>query len=202
MKSTFKFDLEKEQKLSVLLDSYYNKHLRNYDFERVQGLGRQIQGIDVIFRRKSDGREFFIDEKAQLDYVNEDLPTFAFELLYIKKDIVKKGWLFGSAKKTDFYSLVTAVYSDEPHKYTSCKITLVNRKKLISLLESRNLPKKSLERYVSDHFGHHAKLEIPQLNSRTEGYFYFSTQNKAEKPVNLILKLDFLIENGVARRLV
>jgi len=41
-------------------------------------------------------------------------------------------------------------------------------------------------------------MEIEELDSSKEGYLYFSTQNKVEKPVNLILKLDFLIENGVA----
>lgn len=200
--STFKSDLIKEQSLAFLLDSYYQEYLKAYDFERIANLKEQMRGIDLVFTHKSSGERFCIDEKAQLDYINEELPTFAFELKYFKKGMPKKGWLFDKSKKTHFYSLITAIYADEPEKFTSCKITFVNREKLIQLLESQNISEKLLESQISEHHETQAKVEMNQLDHRKEGYLYFSSKNKAEKPVNLILKLDFLIQNGVARRLI
>ena len=198
LKSTFEEDLNKEQKLQSLLDHYYSKYLRNYNFRRVNDLQQQREGVDLILVNKTTNEEFIVDEKAQLDYVNDDLPTFAFELSYYKKGKLKSGWLSDSNKRTHFYSLVTAIYQDEPDKFTSCKITFVNRKKLLQLLEERNL---SFQEFLNKQLPH-GKSVIEQFHHRKEGYLYSSISNKAEKPLNLILKLDFLIEHGVAKRLV
>ena len=102
MKSKFKADLKKEQKLTPLLDSYYQEHLKHYSFERISQLKKQLQGIDVILKDKRSSKQFYVDEKAQLDYINESLPTFAFELFYQKNGVQKQGWLFDAAKKTHF----------------------------------------------------------------------------------------------------
>ena len=202
LKSSFKRDLRKEQQLSVLLDSIYQKYLKHYDYERVNALKRQLQGIDLVLTHRTTQNEFLIDEKAQLDYLNDDLPTFAFELHYQKNKEAKQGWLFDKAKKTDFYALITAIYVDEPDVYTSCKVTFVNRAKLILFLETRNITPKRLEKHLNAAQEHHGKIEMAGLDVKKEGYLYCSTQNKAEKPINLILKLDFLIEKGIAKRLV
>ena len=102
LQSSFKNDLEKEQKLSVFLDAYYKKHLKHYAFERVHDSQQQMWGVDLILVHNTSQKRFLIDEKAQLDYINEDLPTFAFELVYQKDGEVKKGWLFDAKKKTEF----------------------------------------------------------------------------------------------------
>ncbi len=202
LKSSFKSDLEKEQKLTVFLDKYYEKHLVRYEFERISDKNLQIRDIDLIFNRIHSGEEFFVDEKAQLDYINEELPTFAFELFYLKNGDQKKGWFFDGNKSTDFYSLITSIFSDEPGAFTSCKITFVNRKKLIAFLASKKITETMLVSKISEHSQKKNKLEIAELHPKKEGYLYFSSQNKAEKPINLILKLDFLIQNGLAKRFV
>lgn len=201
-KSNFGKDLQKERDLSALLDSYYLKYLKHYHFKRISNFDQQLQGIDLILTHKVSKKEFLIDEKAQLDYLNNDLPTFAFELQYQKKGAIKQGWLFDTHKKTDFYALATAIYGDEPNIYTSCRITLVNRKKLISFLENRAITENSLKYFIKNTVEKQGKVVLEGLDSKAEGYLYFSTQNKAEKPINLILKLDFLVENGLAKRLV
>ncbi len=202
MKSNFTSDLRKEKQLSHLLDVYYERSLVYYDTCRVYDMKSQMIGIDLLFTHKQTRDIFNIDEKAQLDYINEDLPTFAFELGYYKEDSYKEGWLFDKHKKTDFYSLATAIYEDEPNKFTSCKITLVNRKMLLAFLSKKAITKKVLTDYCDAYIEHHGKLKIRELNSRNEGYLYFSKNNKTEKPINLILKLDFLITQGIAKRLV
>ncbi|MBW8242589.1 hypothetical protein K1F50_07225 [Muricauda oceani] len=202
MKSNFKTDLSKEKQLTPLLDSYYQKHLKHYCFERVSHLKKQVQGIDLILKDKASGKQFFVDEKAQLDYVNESLPTFAFELVYHKNGVQKEGWLFDVSKKTHFYALVTSIYSDDEDEFTSCNITWVNREKLILRLDELGLNQDNLKKLSFQHRENHGKLILEQLDPRNQGYLFFSRQNKAEKPVNLILKLDFLERLGVAKRLV
>jgi len=185
-----------------LLDSYYQKHLKQYCFERISNLKKQLQGIDLILKDNISGKRFFVDEKAQLDYVNESLPTFAFELMYLKNTVQKQGWLFDVSKKTQFYALITSIYSDEDDVFTSCNITFVNREKLILRLNEMGLSQKGLEQIISKNQNKHGKLTLEQLNPKSEGYLFFSTKNKAEKPVNLILKLDYLERIGVAKKLV
>ncbi len=202
MKSKFKADLSKEKQLTPLLDSYYQKHLKHYGFERVTHLKKQLQGIDLILKDKHSDKQFLVDEKAQLDYVNESLPTFAFELFYQKDGIQKQGWLFDASKKTQFYALVTSIYSDDDGVFTSCNITFVNREKLIAHLNTLGFSPSYLEQITIENISKHGKFKLNQLNAKTEGYLFFSTKNKAEKPVNLILKLDYLIMVGVAKRLV
>ncbi|WP_190810381.1 hypothetical protein [Flagellimonas sp. S3867] len=202
LKSNFKADLAKEKRLTTLLDSYYQKHLKFYAFERVHNLKQQLKGIDLVLRHKIAQQTFFVDEKAQLDYVNESLPTFAFELLYQKKGVEKPGWLFDEHKQTHFYALVTSIFSDEEGAYTSCNITFVNRRKLVAFLKRRGLNLLFFQNIISLNKGLHGKLVLENLDPKTEGYLFFSKRNKAESPVNLILKLDFLVKIGVGRRFV
>ena len=202
LKNNFKADLSKEKQLNPLLDRYYNKYLKKYTFDRILNLKQQLEGIDLILKDKQSNNLFFMDEKAQLDYVNESLPTFAFELFYQKNGQQKQGWLFDSNKKTHFYALNTSIYADEKYTFTSCNITFVNLEKLIAHLFSFGLTQKFLEQTALIHKNVHGKLILEELHPKKEGYLFFSTLNKAEKPINLILKLDYLIGIGVAKRLV
>lgn len=199
-KSSFKTDLAKERKLTPLLDSYYSQHLKNYSFERVSSLKEQLEGVDVNFIHKTNSTLFHVDEKAQLDYINDDLPTFAFEISYYKNELQKEGWFYDSNKKTHFYALITAIYDDDETLFTSCKITLVNRKKLQLILVKKGLDYNMLNSQY--HKNSHGKICIDELDSREQGYLFLSQKNKAEKPLNLILKLEWLLKLGVAKRLV
>ncbi len=159
-------------------------------------------GIDVILTDKKTGKAYFVDEKAQLDYINESLPTFAFELFYEKDDAQKQGWLFDASKKTHFYALATSIFSDEEDCFTACNITFVNREKLIQHLTGLGLTQERFQEIVRQHRGHHGKIGLEKLHSWHEGYLFFSNKNKAEQPINFILKLDYLIDIGIAKRFV
>jgi len=184
LKSNFKSDLKKEQKKSK--KKYSKWELYNLE----------------ILTHNSSKKEFLVDEKAQLDYINKDLPTFAFELSYFKKNIQKKGWLFDTSKETMFYALITSIYSNNSNSYTSCKITFVNRKKLLSFLNNTGLNEDYLNTFCLDNKNKHGKIKLPRLHHKTEGYLFISSENKAEKPINLILRLDFLIKKGIAKQFV
>ena len=199
LKSNFKSDLKKEQLLTKLLDKTYSSKLKHYSFERIRDLNEQYKGVDVVFKPKTKACSYFIDEKAQLDYINEDLPTFAFELSYLKNTVEKKGWLFDENKKTDFYALITAIFLDGG-EYSSCKITMVNRKKLLEKLDVLNFKNTSFQNYRSANS--HGKIVIDQLNQKKEGYLFLSSKNKIEQPLNLVLRLDWLLETKIAKRLI
>ena len=202
MKSNFQSDLAKEKQLATLLDSFYKKHLKHYCFERISSLDQQLQGIDLVLMDKRTSTCHYVDEKAQLDYLNENLPTFAFELCYEKKGEKKQGWLFDEGKKTHFYALVTSIFSDEEDVFTSCNIMFVNRQKLIAHLHRLGLTAAYFDKITNDLKNVHGKIPLEKLHSKKEGYLYFSTKNKAERPINLVLKLEYLIEIGVGKRLV
>ena len=184
------------------MDFYYKKHLKQCRFERIGDLEQQLLGIDVVLTDKKTGAAYFVDEKAQLDYVNENLPTFAFELFYEKDHAQKQGWLFDDSKKTHFYALVTSIFSDEGDRFTSCNITFVNREKLIQHLTGLGLTQKRFQEIAHKNEGHHGKIGLEKLHPWHQGYLFFSSKNKAEKPINLVLKLEYLIAVGVAKRFV
>ncbi|WP_350286722.1 hypothetical protein [uncultured Croceitalea sp.] len=197
--SSFQDDLTKERLLAAFLDGIYVKNLRQYTFERVTHIERQLLGIDLTLTHKTSGKSYHIDEKSQLDYINEDLPTFAFELSYLKKKKERLGWLFDQKKKTDFYALVTAIFQDD-NEYSSCKITLVNRNRLIALLTNLGFQADTIKSHRTN--GVHGKTTLPFLDPKTQGYLYLSKNNKVEQPLNLVLRLEWLLRSGVAKRLV
>ncbi len=204
-KSSFKSDLAEEQILGHYLDEVY--HALIFDFDRISSMKLQMKGVDLILKHK--GKSYHIDEKSQLHYLNKDLPTFTFELSYLKNGQLRMGWLFDRNKTTDYYFLITGIYLNEggstlqDHlEISRIKITSVNRKKLLSLLTKRGLSEDSLNQFdqhirETEHYGQN---EIDRLNSKTEGLIYF-TEHLEEKPMNLQLRLSFLIKTGVAKKI-
>jgi len=202
--SKFQLDLNQEQILSKYLDNLYKE--KNINFQRVFDLDKQYQGIDVIMLVKSN--EYYIDEKAQLHYINKDLPTFTFELSYFKNNNYKKGWLFDENKLTQYYFLITGIFLKKgkielisPNDIERLKITSVSRKKLIEYLSLKKLDEIRLLEYdvklrKEKAYG---KNNISELNPQTEGLIYF-TEHLSEKPINLQLKLKFLLETKVAKK--
>ncbi|MCB4807540.1 hypothetical protein LG651_04705 [Tamlana sp. 62-3] len=197
--SNFHSDLLKEQLLAKYLDGIYKKI--NLNLSRVSDLKSQHQGIDLIYKDN-----YLIDEKAQLNYINSNLPTFAFELSYLKGGIEKKGWLFDKSKVTTHYFLITGIKArnekDLSKGFTGCKITSVDRKKLIEHLEIIGLTQNNIANYVTNIRNNpkSGKTTIRELNPNNEGYIYY-TSSLAEKPINLVFKLDYLIKNNIAKRI-
>ena len=200
----FKTDLKQETILSQYLDGLYGR--KGIDFIRIFDLKKQLQGIDVIM--KINSREYFIDEKSQLHYLNKDLPTFTFELSYLKNGKLKEGWLLSKRKCTQYYFLITGISLRNgkgelrsPDDIKNLKITSVNRKKLTTHLNSIGLGKNDLLEYdlklrEGKSFG---KNKIAELNSKSEGLIYF-TEHLQERPINLQLRLAYLINQKIAKK--
>ena len=201
--SFFKRDLKKEQLLGIYLDELYNKI--GLSLTRVTDLNSQLKGIDLVYTHH--GNDVFIDEKAQLDYLNNDLPTFTFELSYLKNDVKKIGWFLDDTKSTTHYFLITGIYANSKSNLSKgikkCKITSVNRKKLNEYLASIGLSNKKLITYDKDIRASNTKKNktyITELDNRNQGCLYYSPQ-LSEKPINLQLRLEFLIQKNIAKRI-
>jgi len=203
--SNFNNDLEKEIILSQYLDIIYRK--MNFNFIRVHDLTEQNQGIDVII--KHGLKEYKIDEKAQLHYLNKDLPTFTFETSYLKNNNLKRGWLYDENKLTDYYFLITAIklknYKYEltsPNDIESLKITSVKRSRLIELLNSKGIDEEKVIKYDNQirEQETYGKNPISELDKISEGQFFY-TETLVEKPINIQFRLNFLIQEGVAKKI-
>lgn len=200
--SNFYEDLQKEQILASYLDKIYCE--LGFDFERVSDLNMQHQGVDIILYHQE--KKYYVDEKAQLDYINATLPTFAFEISYLKNGNLRMGWLFDEEKRTEYYFLITAIYtnpeSDLKQGINSLNIVSVNRKKLIRYLNYKGINKDFISR-TQDEIRKSTKeknIPISQLNATAEGCLYFS-KHKAEQPINLKFYLKFLIDNKLAKQI-
>ncbi|GFD92329.1 hypothetical protein KUL156_54000 [Alteromonas sp. KUL156] len=201
--SFFQTDLTKEKILSIYLDKMYTK--LNLNFDRVINLELQHKGVDLIFHARD--KDYFIDEKSQLHYINSDLPTFTFELSYLKNKVEKTGWFLDNKMITTHYFLITGIYAvdkkDLNKGFKKCKITSVNKRKLKQHLTSIGLTDKKLLEYNKNiRLGKESKkIEIDELDLKKEGAFFYSPQY-SEKPINLQLRLDFLINNKIAKRII
>ncbi len=201
MQSYYKRDLNKEEKLGIYLDTVYKK--LNLEVTRITDTNKQHRGIDLIYTKNN--KDIYIDEKGQLDYVNKELPTFTFELSYLKHNTLKKGWLFDVNKHTHYYFLVTSIKAKNPekHDYYNCKITSVNRSKLLQFLNSINLTEQQLDIYQDAiRAGEYTKnkIEIKELDIKKEGCLFFSPQLN-ERSINLQLRLQFLIDSKIAKQI-
>jgi hypothetical protein len=203
MKPTFQQDLKNEMLLGKYLDEIYAKKFEpnSFKIERILEINQQYSGIDIILTKGN--KTYFIDEKAQLSYLNKKLPTFAFELSYLKNGMWKVGWLFDKNKKTDIYFLVTEIFCSDPanleYGISSVKITALNRNNLIDYLSSIGLTEEVLMSYEKEiRQTRTAKKKLKELNDRNEGNLQI-TNFLIEQPVNLVLKLDNLVLNGIAK---
>ncbi|WP_248724498.1 hypothetical protein [Seonamhaeicola sp. ML3] len=201
--SLFESDLNDEQLLGKYLDKIYEEI--NIPIERTHDTELQFRGVDIIY--KSSKGPVYIDEKSQLHYINKDLPTFTFELSFLKNGKEKRGWFLDKEKITDYYFLVTGIYVNKDKQLNSglksCKITSVNRLKLIELLKDKGLSPLKLNTYsetIRSDENAAFKTEIPELKPKTEGCLVYSNQLD-EKPINLMLRLNFLIQKGVAKQI-
>ena len=193
--SLFPHDVRKEQLLGAFLDGLYQE--LGMHFERVTDKEMQHRGVDIIVTR--DGQRFLVDEKAQLDYLNVSMPTFAFEIGGFREEEHKMGWLFDAKKRTTHYMLITDIYLKEGKQLRSAEdiasvcLLWLNREKLITFLAGRGLDR--------------ARCELAEQEARERGtngriatgqrglYFFLSAQ-KAEAPFNIVITREHLLKIG------
>ena len=206
MQNKFEEDLENEKILGNYLDKIYSEIFDSTKFNvtRVRDYHKQNSGIDIVINHLKSSQKFYIDEKAQLDYINQDLPTFAFETSYLKHGELKQGWLFDEDKITDYYFLITSILCNGQgisSGIKSVKIHSIDRMKFIQLLKGKGLTRSVIKRYDNQirKSEQNGSIAIKELNHLSEGKFYYSKAKKIESPINLVMKLSYLTKMGVAK---
>lgn len=195
-------DMNAEQEVSNFLEGYFypwlSKDVDGLSTQRNIEKQLQIKGIDVILKYK--GKEYYVDEKAQLYYMNKNLPTFAFEVSFInKKNELSVGWLINDDLLTNYYFLIWLnastdnIFKVKAKDFTKLDCLMIRKRRVKEYLESkgwssRRIFEKSIEIRNNTSRG---KINIQGEN---EFYFYFSdSQYYSEQPINIVIRKNVLI---------
>lgn len=200
-------DLSAESQLAIFMDRYlYDRFPTGSSFSsirRVYDKQEQLKGIDVEFIG-TDGRVYNVDEKAQLYYLNQNLPTFAFELLSFQKGYDTIGWLCNSNLKTDLYMLIWPFASTDKSKgirweqFSKVDCLLIQKQKVLKLLADKGL---TPDRLITDAKRIRASGKTGRISIQgVHGIYYFasSSQYYKEAPINVIISKPLL--QGIASR--
>jgi hypothetical protein len=192
---SFKNDLTKEEILGRFLDAQYKK--LNLKIQRIKQRDLQYRGVDLLM--EENGLSYKVDEKAQLSYLNKDLPTFALEIDFIKDNQLKKGWLFDADKVTEMYAFIFGIHLigkegrlTKAEDIASCNVIFVNRMKLILELSKLKIDFTFCEQQ-SDLL--RSKAGTTKIN-HSSGFNFQISNHLPEKPVNLIVRKTFLKKLG------
>lgn len=193
--SHFDKDIASEEILGKYLSEQYAK--ANLNTARNRTLDLQYKGVDIIITG-GDTLSYKVDEKAQLHYLNTDLPTFALEIDYIKDKQIKLGWLYDHTKVTELYAFVFSIHvfdrSEElksVQNIKSCDVVFVNRIRLLNELSLLNIDL------------NYCRLQSNILRSSStnklthkSGFNFQISNHLSEKPVNLVVRKSFLVKIG------
>jgi hypothetical protein len=193
--SFFSHDIQQEQILGKFLDDVYDR--LGIHFERVGDKDMQNRGVDIVVTK--DDRRFFVDEKAQLDYVGVSMPTFAFEIGGFKDEYYKIGWLFDEKKLTTHYMLVTDIFLKEgthlttPEDIASVHLLWISRAKLLEFLDARGFDRAHCELVEQEA---REKKQSGKIPTEQRGLYFFLSDQKAEAPFNLVIRREHLLKIG------
>ncbi len=211
--SSFSSDIDKEHMINKYMKVMLYSHFTNRDgspvkIEYITDKKQQDEGLDVILEK--DGKVYCIDEKAQLDYINNQsgpLNTFVLELQNSQSG--KKGWFVNDNLKTDHYMFIwphcdTKFRDIQDIEYV--EYALVERARIEEELQNKGLSKDILVTYgnklVMGELEHTEekknRVYYKQSPFSKDEYLVYTqapTQEKSgkvEKPVNLVVRKKFL----------
>lgn len=204
-------DMSSESELARFLDLYLYGHFPKAgafnSIERAYSKKQQLSGIDVVFKAK-DGRTFYVDEKAQLYYLNKDLPTFAFEIEFLRNGIPTTGWLCNDGLETDLYLLVWPFATHDDPKgirtedFTKADCLLVQKTDVLKFLNAYGLSVDKLMRDAKQirKEGKTKKIPIPGVS----GIYYYASDPKhyREAPINVVISKHHLMRIKQRRYIV
>ena len=204
-------DLSAEAQLAYFMDKYLYADFptRNAfaSIRRIYDKEEQLHRVDVEFVG-TDGKVFYVDEKAQLYYLNQDLPTFAFELLFKRGAYDTTGWLCNSTLKTDFYMLIWPSATQNTCKgirweqFTRADCLLIQKSKILKMLASKGLTVERLQEDARSIRASGQTGKIPISNIRGIYYYASDPSRYKEAPINIIISKPILIELAQRRYIV
>ena len=190
-RSLFRKDLAAEHALAEFLDEHlYPQHAERA--VRLDSMADQLAGKDLLLDW-GGMKGLVVDEKATLHYLNRNLPTFAFELGYLKDGDWRQGWLLDPHKQTAYYMLLwpNARVDRNPSKadFTEVEAMLISRRAILNGLKRQGWDGERL-----------MELEAEVRESRIEGKLelgldWMSANRNtvlSEQPVNIVIRKTWL----------
>lgn len=195
------YDLQAESQVSLFLDTYFYPKVCK-EFERVTDRKRQLKGIDVII--KLDNKELLVDEKAQTNYINRGLNTYAFELEFINKNGNQRcGWLISDDKDTEAYMLIY-LKANKTKGFTVDDITeaeclLISKESILEYLESQDYTKEKLQEQTKNI---REGTDVGRIMVNKTNIYFFLSHYLSEKPINVIIKKDTVLDKICEKRFI
>ncbi len=205
MGSLFNSDLKESEIIGDYLDQYfYNKLVSDKvisGYHRNDDIQEQYEGIDVIVH--NHGRNYYIDEKAQAHYKDGPLPTFAFEVSYLKDRRWKEGWLT-SGKKNDFWLMIWPQISNSGKEGFSIKaiekleLMLIKVERMRQYLEAHNWSRDDILKFdyflrTNGHDKETGKVSAQVYEACGKRYdpgrfYWYTSAFLEEKPINVVVR--------------
>lgn len=192
-------DMHVEREIARFLDMHlyadvkFTKHLRTDDIES------QMAGCDIIISVPSIGLvDAIVDEKAQSQYINRPLPTFALELSFkTASGEIVEGWLTDESKKTEYYMCVWIGKAEKSWNPTAEQIhkleyALVSRKKILNYLTQNGYNRATLIK-KDEEIRKQSINGVHDKNNQLPFWFFYSEQ-LAEKPINIVIKKSIYLD--------
>lgn len=189
-----------EQELAKFLDRCFWARLKDegiiQDWERVTDLEVQLAGTDVVLTSRK-GR-FACDEKSTLHYLNKNIPTFAFELSFMRNDGGEAcGWLLNDELATTHYVLSWPCAATDDFRTVRCED--------FTEAEVMVVPKASLRRWLASMGADAARLAewsrrlrasncSGRIESGRREYSFYKSVQLAEVPVNVVIYRQYLAQ--------
>lgn len=187
------------------------KYLDKVFYPNIQGLSKfkrndevelQFKGVDVIAEWK--GKLVYIDEKAQISYLNHNRPTFAFELATKNRQgKYMDGWFLAEDNMTDMYNLIFPNTIDlsltkenvRAEDFINVECLLIEKVKLQNWLTEHRISKDTLKKIAY-------QLQTGMAKASDFGgisFHYAYSPHLKEAPVNLVVKKKLLEELATYR---
>ena len=194
------YDMGAEQELAKFLDRCFWARLKAegaiLDWERVIDREVQLAGTDVVLT--SHKGRFACDEKSTLHYLNRNIPTFAFELSFMRNDGGEAcGWLLNDELATTHYVLSWPCAATDDFRTVRCED--------FTEAEVMVVPKASLRRWLASMGADAARLAewsrrlrasncSGRIESGRREYSFYKSVQLAEVPVNVVIYKQYLAQ--------
>ena len=202
--SRFQEDIKAEQILSHIMNVWVWDRLKDVGnietYTRETNKDKQLNGTDLWLHTKNK-THISIDEKAQLYYINANLPTFAFELGFLGQNgQVKQGWFVNNSLDTNMYMLIYPFANTEDlstieySSFEKLDCILISKKALWNELIKNGLSYEYLleETKKMRESGQVGRKYLPNIDWC---YLNFSDPDKyTETPINLVIRKEKLLE--------
>lgn len=196
MASQFDEDIRKERLFGEWLAAHFYPHLSMINgcyisaIERCEDETLQKRGVDVIITTDW-GDEIYVDEKAALHYINQDLPTFSFEIKNARSGA--QGWLYNRSYITDYYLLAwpnaTDITIPDLNAFTKSEVMLIRREAVIQMLRDKGITQDSVGQKIRECYGNRYETNKIVLCDGIQLNFNLTLY---EQPINLIIRKKLL----------